>query len=271
MRAVRDWMTGEPQTLGPYDSALTALERMIEGGFRHLPVLNAMGAVVGIVSLDDLRAALPFEVGLDAPRSSAMSEVARHYSIADVMTYLPAVVRDDCSLQDAARKLMEQRIGCLPVLDGEGELVGILTETDALRALVALLSERGAVPGPDPRKEPAELDRLVSQLQAEHARIQAELNRCQCEERSLAAAQRGEPLDVADRGALTSAGSLVGALAELASRRLTEIETGLERARKGVLGRCEGCGRRIPLGRLRALPSTDRCVECARQREQGAA
>jgi CBS domain-containing protein len=52
---IAHWMTREPKTIGPDASTQEALERMLEGGFRHLPVLEK-GSVIGVVSMRDLAA-----------------------------------------------------------------------------------------------------------------------------------------------------------------------------------------------------------------------
>jgi CBS domain-containing protein/RNA polymerase-binding transcription factor DksA len=274
MQTLEQWMTRDPEVLGPDDSALEALERMTDGGFRHLPVVNERSGVIGIVSIDDLRAALPFDVALGTALSARGRATARHYRIAEVMTYLPCTAQRDTSLEQAVRELVGRRIGCLPVLDAHGALVGIFTESDALRALLELVSgDRGGRAAlPDLRGERAgELERLAADLRAEQQRIATELRRCESEERMLAAAQHGEPLDAADRGSLADAGVLAGALAKFAAQRLAEIDCALGRHAQHTFGSCSACGREIPLARLRALPSSDRCVRCARGGELHAA
>jgi RNA polymerase-binding transcription factor DksA len=61
---------------------------------------------------------------------------------------------------------------------------------------------------------------------------------------------------------------LTEALDALAIRRLRAIDHALERAHAGRLEVCDGCGGRIPLPRLRALPGTTLCIDCARARER---
>ena len=52
---ISHWMTRDPKTIGPEETAQVALDRMLQGGFRHLPVLEG-GEVIGVVSLRDLAA-----------------------------------------------------------------------------------------------------------------------------------------------------------------------------------------------------------------------
>ncbi len=56
---VKAFMTGTPISIEPDMSALAALDLMIDHAIRHLPVVESDGRVVGIVSFEDLRAALP--------------------------------------------------------------------------------------------------------------------------------------------------------------------------------------------------------------------
>jgi DnaK suppressor protein len=55
---------------------------------------------------------------------------------------------------------------------------------------------------------------------------------------------------------------------EVESRELTNIETALERMRKGDYGLCDGCNQPIPLARLQALPYATMCIQCQREAEK---
>jgi acetoin utilization protein AcuB len=262
MQDVKTWMTRPPISIDPEASALEALERMIEGGFRHLPVVTKLDELVGILSLDDLRAALPFEVSLRAGPSERDRIAAREYSVAELMTYAPVVTDPDAPLASAARELCHHHIGCLPVVDRAGTLIGIFTETDALWALASLLEPSARLP--------ARLDglrKLAFELRGERERILAQLGQRQRAERAMTA-EAEEPMDIGDRGELRTEMALTGTLADLAARRLKQIDRALEREARGQLAVCSECGSRIPLGRLRALPGTDRCVRCAAQAER---
>ncbi len=262
MQDVKAWMTRPAVSIDPDASALEAIERMVEGGFRHLPVVAKTDELVGILSLDDLRAALPFEVSLRAEPSSRDRIAAREYSVAELMTYAPFVIGPDAPLADAARELVHRHIGCLPVVDRSGKLVGILTETDALRALASVLE-----PSARPPARLQGLRKVARELRSERDRILTRLGRHQGEERAITA-KAEEPGDAADLGELRTELALTGSLAELAARRLNEIDRALEREARGQLGVCTACGEKIPLGRLRALPGTEHCVRCAAQAER---
>jgi acetoin utilization protein AcuB len=256
-------MSGDPLALGPDASALEALDLMLDRGIRHLPVVDPERRVVGVVSLDDLRAALPVSVSLRAPLSAPERELARDWCVGEIMTHAPETATAETPLAEAADRMADRRIGCLPVVDDDGRLAGILTETDALRALATTL-----LTGRAGRAERSELDALVDELRSERERITARLDRVHAEERALSVDAYGEPRDEAERGADLRELRLAESLDGLAARRLEAIDRALDHAAQGRLSVCDGCGGRIPLTRLRALPGTTRCVRCARADER---
>jgi acetoin utilization protein AcuB len=231
---VKAWMTGDPVSLGPEVSALEALELMMDRSIRHLPVVDGDRRVIGVVSLDDLRAALPGPIALRTPLPPEQRGAALEWSVADVMTHAPLTVTDDTGLADAAERMADARIGCLPVVTGDGRLVAILTETDLLHALATLLwTESRRAP-----REEEPLEALVAELRHERERLERRLRH-----------ERASSLDT------------------LARRRLAALELALERSAGARLGACERCGGRIAVARLRALPGTTLCIRCARTGE----
>jgi acetoin utilization protein AcuB len=259
-------MTVDPVTIEPDIAALAALDLMIEHGIRHLPVVDKRDRLRGIVSLDDLRAAFPFAVSLTRPPSIPERDAALGCAVGEVMTHGPLTVRGDATLPEAAELLVRFRIGCLPVVDTMGRVVGIFSETDALRALV----DRGAPAESAPSSRILDLELLVAELRAEHERIAKQLDRLQASERELSTAQH-EPVDDAERARLMTEIGVEEPLAALAASRLAALDHALDRARRGRFGVCEDCGREIPVARLRALPGASRCVRCAAtdKRERG--
>lgn len=258
MQTVGDLMTPDPKTIEPDAPALAALELMIEEGIRHLPVMDR-ARLVGILSLDDLRAALPFAVSLRRPPTLEERAGALELSVGETMTHAPLTTAPKTSVADAAGLLARLRIGCLPVIES-GRLVGILSEIDVLRSIAGLEAkeERRAK---DPRAR--DLERLVAGLRAERSRILRSLGRAQEAERELFEEEREIPTDLGDKAAHRAQLTVDEPLARLATRRLEAIEHALERAAKGQLGKCEKCGRAIPIARLRAMPGTVLCLRDA--------
>ncbi|MBM4336487.1 MAG: CBS domain-containing protein [Deltaproteobacteria bacterium] len=260
MPSVAELMTPGPTTIEPDAAALAALDLMIDSGIRHLPVVDRRGSLIGVLSVDDLRAAFPFSVSLRRPPSVDEREGARDLSVAEVMTHGPLTTTPKTSVAEAAGTLARFRIGCLPVVDA-GRLVGILSETDVLRSLAGG-TEAGSARRPDSRVQ--ELETLVTELRAERTRILRQLGRVQQIELEATREMREVPMDEAERAAHSVERLIDEPLAALSARRLEALDHALFRAKQGRLGHCESCGKEIPVARLRALPGTAVCVRCAR-------
>ncbi len=139
MLRVQDVMTPRPQTVSGDTRLAAALDLMVEERFRHLPVADAEGRLVGILSDRDLKSALPDR---SRPRR-AFDEVLRSVRVEQVMTREPITVSADAPARDAIQLMLSCRVGALPVLDG-AQLVGIVTQSDLLRHFLELLAEREA-------------------------------------------------------------------------------------------------------------------------------
>src|SRR5271156_1000962 len=74
--------------------------------------------------------------------------------------------------------------------------------------------------------------------------------------------------DAADAALDSAQDEISSQLAEVESRELARIENALERMRTGQYGICEGCGIKIPMARLNALPYATCCIECQREMER---
>lgn len=130
-KTVRDIMSVEVTTLGRNDTLLLAKDIMNLGRIRHFPVVED-DELVGVVSQRDLyRASLGtvMQYGEKAQRAFLESVVVKEV-MAD-----PISIGPDATVGDAARLMMEHKIGCLPVLEND-RLVGIVTETDMLQVVV---------------------------------------------------------------------------------------------------------------------------------------
>jgi CBS domain-containing protein len=127
---VSDYMTATPVTIETGADYQEAFQIMQERDLHHLPVVNAAGAVTGILTRRDLQlAARCFK---EAPAE-----------VGEVMHSPVTTIAPDADLAAAVERMRSDRIGCLPVsTDGGRNIVGIITETDLLRALAQLLAER---------------------------------------------------------------------------------------------------------------------------------
>jgi CBS domain-containing protein len=130
---VRDLMSPEVTTLRRNDKLSIADDVMRLGRIRHLPVLDEDEQVVGIVSQRDLfRGALARALGYGA---HAQQKILGQLVVKEVMTNDPVTIGPDAPLAEAARLMLQRKIGALLVVDG-GQLVGILTESDFVRRFV---------------------------------------------------------------------------------------------------------------------------------------
>ena len=128
-------MKRDPVTLSPEDSFRHAMTLIRQKGIRHLPVVEG-GRLVGIVTDRDIRQASP------SPATS-LEVHELHYllekiKIREIMTRKVYTVTPDTPIEEAARLMLQHKIGGLPVLQ-DGGLVGIITETDILAAFVDVM------------------------------------------------------------------------------------------------------------------------------------
>lgn len=134
MKTVSDIMTTEVTTLERNDSLQVAKDIMNLGRVRHFPVVEDE-KVVGVVSQRDLyKASLGSVMKYGEKAQRAFLE---GIAIKEVMNVPVVTIAPHASVQDAARLMMEKKIGCLPVLEGP-KLVGIVTETDMLKLVAEM-------------------------------------------------------------------------------------------------------------------------------------
>jgi len=130
---VRDLMTARVFTLGPNDDLEALYDLMDAHHVRHVPIVDRDGDLVGLVTQRDLaRSVLG---GQDLLPLSMQQDMLRRRKVREIMASEVETVEPDESLKAAAEMLLENKIGCLPVVEGE-HLVGILTEADFVRRYV---------------------------------------------------------------------------------------------------------------------------------------
>jgi CBS domain-containing protein len=129
---VRDFMTTHPQVLGRNETLDLADDVMTMGRIRHLPIVEN-GKLIGIISQRDMfRSAAVAALGFVGDTQKALIKTIR---IKEIMTPNVVTIAPDASVKDAARIMLEKKIGCLPVVEDD-KLIGIITETDILRYVV---------------------------------------------------------------------------------------------------------------------------------------
>ena len=140
--------TGKLVTAPPETPILDARQRMLERRIRHLLVTDPDGMLVGIVTDRDIRLNLPSQA--TSLSIWEINHLLTKLTVGEVMTRSLITVGPERAAHEAAQLMLDHSIGALPVTQG-GRLVGILTETDVMRAFVWLAGGTGAV-GPGPRR-----------------------------------------------------------------------------------------------------------------------
>jgi acetoin utilization protein AcuB len=131
-------MTRKVVTVRPEDNLLDTRELMKSHKIHHIPVVEEGNKLVGIISDRDVRSAMPSTLYYESGSERERVKLEK-FKVRDVMTknVITLSLRD--TVQDALLLLLKYDIGGLPVVDGDGRLVGILAVRDLLRALVSVL------------------------------------------------------------------------------------------------------------------------------------
>jgi CBS domain-containing protein len=134
MESVRRWMSS-PAIVVPETTALPQARRqMQEQRIRRLPVVDGAGRLVGIVTEGDINRVS------DSPATDVCDYNLYHrvgdLPIRDIMTRSVVVAAPDTPILEVARLLLEHRIGGVPVVQ-EGQVIGVITESDLFRLIVA--------------------------------------------------------------------------------------------------------------------------------------
>lgn len=136
---VGDRMSKHPLTIGMNQTVSETHKYMQEQNVRHLPVVDKSGAMIGLVTEDDLLRAEP-----SSATSLSVWEIhslLNKVTAKDVMTREVITTTEDTPIEEAAQQMLEHKIGCLPVMR-DGKLVGIITESDIFRTFMELFSAR---------------------------------------------------------------------------------------------------------------------------------
>jgi acetoin utilization protein AcuB len=119
---IANWMTRNPSFITPQDTLAQAKKMMDDGHFRRLPVVEN-GKLEAIITERDLRQHWGY---LDSTKVSA------------AMTSGPVTINPSVKVEDAVQLMLKYKIGGLPIVE-DGKLIGILSTSDVLRALLEVL------------------------------------------------------------------------------------------------------------------------------------
>ena len=151
---VRKHMSAPPITISDDTDFKNALGLMQKHRIRRLPVVDATGVLTGIVAERDLLVAADRYLGSPV-------DVAR------IMTRQVVTVGDTTSVVDATMLMIDRKIGGLPVVDQTRRLLGIITETDLLRALATMLQRQApSAQATGPRRATAPPKKAVARVKS---------------------------------------------------------------------------------------------------------
>jgi len=136
MLTVAEIMTREPYTLGPDDTLATARQLLAEHHIRHIPIVSAEGALLGVVSQRDVLAAGDTTV----LNRSGGGIIETYVALSTIMSTPVQIAEESTSLRGAALHLLKHKVGCLPVLR-KSRLVGIITDSDFVAIAVNLMEQ----------------------------------------------------------------------------------------------------------------------------------
>ncbi len=141
---IKFYMTPNPISITP-DTLVPKVKKMFkENSFRHLPVVDNTGRVVGIITDRDIRSAYPSVVASPQEIKSELDRLSET-PVAEIMASNVMTLKEDSTLDEVFMLLEHQRVGAYPVVDEDMKLKGMFSLRDLLQACAELLGlkERG--------------------------------------------------------------------------------------------------------------------------------
>lgn len=132
-RSVRGVLTSDPATVHPSQRLSVVRHAMIASGGHHVPVVDD-GRFVGLVAPSDLLRVLPPDAYAKDP--DALDRTLDRVDLRKTMQEDVLTIPPEATVRDACEKLARGGFHCLPVVDGHGKLVGVVTTSDLIRALL---------------------------------------------------------------------------------------------------------------------------------------
>ncbi len=131
-------MTQKVVTISKDTDILTAKELMEQHQIRHLPVVEPDGLLIGMLTDRDLRSALP-STFYRAEKPPEKAPAVPSIKVKEIMSQNLVTLSPMDTIQDALLLIQKTRVGALPVIDGKGNLIGIVSVRDLLRAFINVL------------------------------------------------------------------------------------------------------------------------------------
>lgn len=168
---IKDWMSSDIISAQEDTSMMKASKMMKDAGIRRLPVVNAQGRLMGIVTDRDIKEASPSKAtSLDVHELYyLLSEI----KVKDIMTPKPFTVHVTDTVEKAAVVMLEKKVEGLPVVDDDDKVMGIVTESDIFQVLISITGayQGGVQMGFKLPNQPGSLKAVLDDLRNHGARI----------------------------------------------------------------------------------------------------
>ena len=163
---VTGYMTSNPLTISPGTLIPEARRILKEQHFRHLPVADPEGRLLGMVTDRDIRSVYPSSILRGKERKKILEKVEES-SVDTIMSTRLSSLHLNSTIDDALILLEKQNVGALPVLDDDGKVVGIFSIRDLMRAYGELfgLYEKGSALVSVKDSGETDISRLVNVLE----------------------------------------------------------------------------------------------------------
>lgn len=169
---VSETMATDLITVGPDTTLKEAKKLMKENNFRHLPVVDAAGKLVGIVTDRDMRDAHPSSL-LDEESYARTYEQVMEHRVEEIMSRDTLTISVYYTLQDTLLVMGKKKVGALPVIDEDGLLKGIMSTRDLLRAFVNIMGigEPGTLLCILVQEKPGQMKKIVDIITEENVSL----------------------------------------------------------------------------------------------------
>lgn len=139
---VKNWMSKPVVFVDEKESMYDATERMKQNGIRLLPVLKK-GKLTGVITDRDLKKASASDA--TTLEIHELLYLLNQIKVKNIMTSKPITVFEDFTVEETAEILLQNKISGVPVVDRKDSLVGVITQTDIFKVLIALtgVGQRG--------------------------------------------------------------------------------------------------------------------------------
>lgn len=140
MMLLKEIMTKDPVTLNIDESFCRVAQIFQEKDIRHLPIVNAQGLILGIISQRDLNRIASPKKGPNGEYLYDPEELTKYVLKQHVIQKVSSLSPED-TLEKAVAIMAEKKLGCMPIVDPSGKVIGIVTVTDLLKLFLKTIRE----------------------------------------------------------------------------------------------------------------------------------